>query len=300
MLLTIHKKSLFYYKLWIYILQEFHMRSNTAFFLALLLKRSMSFRYRDLISCDANHRISRWDWLGSRWLLPLSLAGFLVTWGQEAAGAMIYEASFCSPNCKTETDFETTITFSGLPQSFTSDGTNFVQSFAGSFTVNPVGSPLKNGTITNLQYIADANHDKFDGITSNGPYLFLRGLNEDTKEGAELYFAFRLSVPLAQASPTVAFFPNTNGDNPSDGKIIANTSYLCRETPKGDEGYDGPQDCKSGGDYFGLQTGDNDLIRVPGPLPLLGLGGVIVWSRKLKSRCSRSTPIANQQNNQPG
>jgi hypothetical protein len=171
----------------------------------------MSFRYRDLISCDANHRISRWDWLGSRWLLPLSLAGFLATWGQEAAGAMIYEASFCSPNCKTETDFETTITFSGLPQSFTSDGTNFVQSFAGSFTVNPVGSPLKNGTITNLQYIADANHDKFDGITSNGPYLFLRGLNEDTKEGAELYFAFRLSVPLAQASPTVAFFPIQTG-----------------------------------------------------------------------------------------
>ena len=132
----------------------------------------MFVRFENLISFGANHGIPRWDWLSCRWLLTLSLAGFLVTWGQEAAGAATYEAIFCSPNCKTETDFETTITFSGLPQSFTSDGTNFVQSFAGSFTVNPVGSPLKNGTITNLQYIADANHDKFDGITSNGPYLF--------------------------------------------------------------------------------------------------------------------------------
>lgn len=260
----------------------------------------MSMRCRDLTPCGANHRIPRWDWFSCRWLLTLSLTGFLATWGQEAVGATTYEAIFCSPNCKTETDFETTITFSGLPQSFTLNGSDVDENFTGSFTVNPVGSPLKNGTISRFQYIANASHDQFDGITSNGPYLFLRGLNEDTKEGAELYFAFRLQAPLAQASPTVTFVPNTNGDNPSDGKIIANASYLCRETPKTDEGYDGPQDCKSGGDYFGLQTGANDLIRVPGPLPLLGFGSAIVWTRRLKSRYSRTTLNATHENNQPG
>lgn len=237
-------------------------------------------------------------WLVRSWALPFSLGACAVMWGPPAAADTRYDATFCNPFCLTESKDspQTKITFSGLPSFFTGSGVDFIDSnFKGSFAVDPQGSPLKSGMITSLQYIAHASHDAFDGITYNGPYVFLRGLNEDTTGEAQLYFAFRLEDPLDQAFPTVGFIPNTDGDNPSDGGLISNASYSCRLTNGG-----GPQNCKSGGDYYGLQTGTDDFIRVPGPLPMLGIGSAIVWSRKLKSRYSSSTPIANQQNNQPG
>jgi len=222
-------------------------------------------------------------WLGRSWALPFSLGACAVMWGPAAAAETRYDATFCSPFCRTESDFETTITFSGLPSFFTGSGVNFIDSnFKGSFAVNPQGSPLKSGMITSLQYIANASHDAFDGITSNGPYVFLRGSNVDTTGGNELYFAFRLEAPLDQASPTVGFIPNTDGDNPSDNNIISDASYLCRLTNGG-----GPQNCKSSGDYYGLDTGIGDQIEVPGPFALLGFGSAVAYSRKLKSRSMR-------------
>lgn len=237
-------------------------------------------------------------WLRFGWMMPCSLAALSGFSGQEAAAQSMtmYSAAFCNPFCLTESKDspQTKITFSGLPSFFSTNGGDFTdQNFKGSFAIDPFGSPLKSGSITSLQYIANANHDSFDGITSNGPYLFLRGLNEDTKDGDELYFAFRLSGQLvAGTSQSLSIIPNTDGDNPSDNNLISNASYLCRLTNTG-----GPQNCKSGGDYFGLLTGLNDSIisnipdpdpdpdaAVPGPLPLLGVGSAFACARKIRAR----------------
>jgi len=227
----------------------------------------------------------------------LQALGTTVAWlllgagtGGEVKAEVTLNIRLCEPFCKTESEFKTSIFFQGLPSSFSYSGSNsFEIPFSGSFKIKPEGSPLKSGTLNSLQYIDTANGDAFDGISSNGPYLFLRGKNEDTKGLSELYFAFRLNAPLSEiseTSPTIFFRSNSNGDNPSDNKLTDDSSYLCRLTNN-----HGPQDCKSGGDYFGLEVGEDDIIDLPGPSPLLGLSGAYVMARKLRRRIRAATPI---------